>query len=82
MKLAVAPETLADLKTAQRLFRLSARYSSVEALKKAGYLSRTSGVYVVSGRHPQLATAAQGCLEAICLATEVVVEGFSRSPCR
>jgi hypothetical protein len=44
---------LADLKTAQRLYRISPQYASVDALKAAGYLSAQS-IYF-QGRGPFLA---------------------------
>jgi hypothetical protein len=52
-KLAVSPAALAELKTAQRLLRISPHYTSVEALRAAGYQSAQS-VYF-AGRDPFLA---------------------------
>jgi hypothetical protein len=44
-KLTVSAPALAELKTAQRLFRISPHYATVEALKTAGYQS-AQGVYL------------------------------------
>jgi hypothetical protein len=52
-KSAISAASLADLKTAQRLFRISPHYASVEALKSAGLVSAQS-VYF-KGRGPFLA---------------------------
>lgn len=41
-KVTISPAGLLQLKTAQRLFRLSPHYASVEALNKAGYTSAQS----------------------------------------
>jgi Tc toxin complex TcA C-terminal TcB-binding domain/Neuraminidase-like domain/Ubiquitin-activating enzyme E1 FCCH domain/Salmonella virulence plasmid 28.1kDa A protein len=52
-KLSISGPALDDLKIAQRLFRISPHYASVETLKNAGYLSAQS-VYF-KGRTPFLA---------------------------
>ena len=52
-KLTMSAAALADLKTAQRLFRISPHYTTVEALNSAGYTSAQS-VYF-AGRAPFLA---------------------------
>ncbi|HEY6460394.1 MAG TPA: hypothetical protein VIY73_09590, partial [Polyangiaceae bacterium] len=52
-KVAISAPALADLKAAQRLFRLSPHYPSVEALNTAGYRSAKS-VYF-AGRDPFIA---------------------------
>jgi hypothetical protein len=52
-KVALSAPALAELKTAQRLLRVSPRYASVEALKAAGYQSAQS-IYF-KGREPFLA---------------------------
>ena len=52
-KVAISPGALAELKVAQRLYRLSPHYATVEALKQAGYLSARS-IYE-KGRAPFLA---------------------------
>lgn len=59
-KVTISAPALAELKSAQRLFRISPHYVSVEALKSNGYLSAQS-VYF-TGRAPFLAkmTAALG----------------------
>jgi hypothetical protein len=52
-KIVVKPETLGQLKVAQRLFRISPQYASVDALNRAGYRSAQS-VYF-KGRAPFVA---------------------------
>lgn len=52
-KVAITAPALADLKTAQRLLRITPHYTNIEALKHAGYES-AQAVYF-SGREPFLA---------------------------
>ena len=56
-KLTIAPATLAELKTAQRLHRVSPHYATVEALNAAGYTS-AQRIYL-TGRAPFLAHMTQ-----------------------
>jgi len=64
-KASLSAAALADLKTAQRLYRISPQYTSVDALKAAGYLSAQS-IYF-QGRGPflaQMSTALGGASAA------------------
>src|SRR5262249_48500492 len=55
-KISLSAAALTEMKTAQRLYRLSSHYNSVEALKAAGYASAQS-VYF-KGRAPFVAQMA------------------------
>lgn len=65
-KVALSPPALAELKTAQRLLRISPHYASAEALKHAGYES-AQAVYF-TGRAPFL-TKMTGALGSAAMAS-------------